>query len=169
MNGRLWASAVALLFAAPAGTAAQTSAPPAVLAGLEGEWVGSGVLLGRSGTFRMEWRALEPGFVHLSFSNAWVDGQDTIPVLTSEATYLVRDRGALGVWIDTRPQQLTLSATLSDTSVVTEWTAPAERGRTEYFVRSPQEVVVRDFVYANGSEQLFGEATYRRRSGAPSR
>jgi hypothetical protein len=35
-------------------------------------------------------------------------------------------------------------------------------GRTEYVVRPPDSVVVRDFVSVDGSERPFAEATYRR-------
>ena len=51
---------------------------------------------------------------------------------------------------------------LSDTSVVTRWTAESEQGRTEYVVRSADEVMVRDFVLVDGTERPFGEARYRR-------
>jgi hypothetical protein len=136
---------------------------PTAFAKLEGQWTGSGVLLGRPAEFLMRWEIGREGFVRLIFSNAWVaeDGSRT-PVLASEATYLPDDSSALGVWLDDRPQQLTLHAALTDTTVVTNWTAAAEEGRTEYVVRSPDEVVVRDFVYADGSERMFAEATYHR-------
>ena len=111
----------------------------------------------------MEWTSLGGGFVRLSYTNAWVgeDG-DTIPVLSAEATYRAQGSTALGVWLDSRPQQLTLNAVLTDSSVVTRWTAAAETGRTEYVLLSPNEAVVRDFVIVDGADQPFGEATYRR-------
>ena len=134
-----------------------------VFAKLEGQWVGSGVLLGRQAEFQMRWEVKAEGFVRLIFSNGWIseDGSLT-PVLTSEATYLPSGSSALGVWLDDRPQQLTLRATLTDSTVVTNWTADAEEGRTEYVVRSPDEVVVFDIVYVDGAERRFAEATYRR-------
>lgn len=136
---------------------------PAVFAKLEGSWTGSGVLLGRPATFSMRWEIAEGGFVRLSFSNVWVgdDGTRT-PVLSSEATYLAVGDSALGVWLDGRPQRLTLHAALTDSTVITTWTAATERGRTEYRVRSADEVVVRDVVFVDGAERRFAEATYRR-------
>lgn len=136
---------------------------PDVFVRLEGQWIGSGVLLGRPAEFAMRWEIGGEGFVHLMFSNAWVseDGSRT-PVLSSAATYLPSGSSALGVWLDDRPQRLTLNATLTDSTVTTTWTAAAEEGRTEYLVRSPEEVVVRDIVYIDGSERTFAEATYRR-------
>ena len=146
---------------APAPTSA---APAAVFRVLEGGWEGSGTLLGRPGAFTMEWRAASDGFVRLTFTNAFVgeDGART-PVLRAEAVYLVHDSTARGVWIDSRPQRITLDASVSDSSVVTTWTADAERGRTEYLVVGPDEVVVRDFVEADEGLRPFGEARYRRR------
>ena len=118
----------------------------------------------RPANFRMRWEVLGEGFVRLTFSNAWVgDGGRLSPVLTANAVYFVRDSSAIGVWIDDRPQRLTIEAVLTDSSVVANWTAPSERGRTEYLLHSADSVAVKDFVYTNGTEQLFGEASYRRR------
>ena len=116
----------------------------------------------------MRWEIGTEGFVRLVFSNAWVgaDGSRT-PVLSSEATYFPSGSSALGVWLDDRPQRLTLHATLTDSTVITLWTADAEEGRTEYVVRSAEEVVVRDIVYVDGSERRFAEATYRRAVAPP--
>ena len=134
-----------------------------VFAKLQGQWTGSGVLMGRPAEFSMRWEAEGRPFVRLTFHNAWT-GEDggRIPVLTSVATYYLVGGAALGVWIDDRPQRIRLEAALTDSTVVTEWTADAERGRTEYIVRSADEVLVRDVVYADGSERLFAEATYHR-------
>jgi hypothetical protein len=106
------------------------------------------------------------GFVRLSFHNAWVDSTGVkSPVLAAEATYLFRGASAVGVWVDDRPQQLTLEVTATDTALIVHWVAPAERGRTEYVVDA-EGVRVRDFVGAPDSEQLFAEAVYaRRRTG----
>jgi hypothetical protein len=142
------------------GAAPETSP---VIQALQGAWEGTGTLLGRTAEFRMEWNSGAGGFVHLSFSNTWVgeDG-DRTPVLRSEATYLVHGSTAEGVWIDTRPQRIRLDAVLTDSSMVTTWTADAERGRTEYVVRSANEAFVRDLVESDGAFRLFAEAQYRR-------
>jgi hypothetical protein len=158
---------LALFFVAlgPAAAAQEDFAAdlPTVFEKLDGQWTGSGVLLGRPAEFVMRWEIGTGGFVRLIFSNAWVsdDGSRT-PVLSSEATYLPSGSSALGVWLDDRPQRLTLHAALTDSTVVTSWKADAEEGRTEYLVRSPEEVVVVDIVYVDGSERRFAEATYRR-------
>jgi len=146
------------------------SSVPMVFAKLEGRWIGSGVLLGRPAEFTMDWQIGTEGFVRLVFSNAWVgeEGNRT-PVLSSEATYLPGESSALGVWLDDRPQRLTLEAALTDSTIMTSWTAEAEEGRTEYVVRSPEEVVVRDIVYVDGSERPFAEAIYRRASSPSGR
>ena len=167
-HGKLRAARLVLLLAAlaftqPTAVASQDDALPEVFRTLAGEWEGSGTLLGNSAAFRMTWTPLRDDFVRLSFQNMWIDENgDTVPVLSAEATYRVAVDSALGVWIDDRPQQLTLSASIGDTSVVTDWVAPAETGRTEYVVTSPDAVVVRDYVIADGVPRLFAEGTYTR-------
>lgn len=132
---------------------------------LEGRWVGRGTLMGRPAVFEMRWEAVG-GFVRLSFSNGFVgDGGETHPLLSAEATYRAQSDGAVGVWVDTRPQRIRLTATLSDSSVVTDWVADAEAGRTEYIVVGADDVVVRDFVRVDGELRAFGEARYRRGAG----
>lgn len=162
-------AAMTLMLAWPAVLAGQARARlPLAFAQLEGRWEGSGVLLSRPAAFQMRWTVADRGFVLLEFSNSWVGNDGSItPVLTSHAIYYVRDSSAVGVWLDSRPQRIELQATFTDTSVVTNWTAAAEAGRTEYIVRSRDTVIVRDFVSSNGSERLFAEATYRRASGPP--
>lgn len=164
---------VLLLGVALPGLAAQappTAELPPVFMSLEGTWEGEGVLLGRPAVFEMAWELGPSGFVQLSFSNAWVeDGGSSVPVLSARATYLVRGASATGVWIDNRPQRLTLDAVVTDSSVVTHWSAEAEDGRTEYVARSPTSLWVRDFVMSDGEERLFAEATYERRARQPGR
>ena len=86
--------------------ARQESVPelPSVFSVLEGSWVGTGLLMGRSAAFKLTWEAHVGGFVLLTFSNGWVqDGGGLTPVLTAHATYLVDGSSAVGVWVDDRP------------------------------------------------------------------
>ncbi len=150
------------------GLAAQGEAKPGVspvFSTLEGAWEGSGKLFDRPARFQMGWEVVSDGFVRLSFSNAFVgeEGED-VPVLSSQATYLLNGPSGIGVWIDNRPQRLTLDISVTDSSVTTTWTAEAEVGRTEYVVRSNEEILVRDYVSAGDSERLFAEAVYRRKT-----
>lgn len=118
----------------------------------------------------MEWRVEDGGFAHLSFANRWIEANGTItPVLSAHATYWVQGDSAVGVWLDDRPEQLTLRASLTDSSIVTLWAASGERGRTEYLIRSPSLVVVRDFVVVDGAPMPFAEATYGRAADRPGR
>lgn len=137
--------------------------PPApVLENLEGCWVGSGVLLSRPASFEMSWE-VETSFVHLTFRNAWTeeDGRST-PVLSARGTIRRSEPPMVGVWIDDRPERLWLEATITDSSLVTRWRGETEEGRTEYVVRSPNVVAVRDIVLVDGGERTFGEAAYQR-------
>ena len=141
---------------------------PSIFSSLEGAWEGIGVLFGRPATFELVWEIGATGFVHLSFSIASVEeGGSSIPALSARATYWVEEASVSGVWIDDRPQRLMLDAAVTDSSVVTNWSAEAEDGRTEYLLRSPTSLVVRDFVRVDGANQLFAEATYQRRSVDP--
>ena len=155
------------IYCAAQGSAVTVSHAP-VFHELEGAWEGRGVLLDRPAEFRMEWRVGPGAFVRLSFASAWVDEQGNLtPVLQSEAVYLSLGPVVQGVWIDDRPQRIRLEATVSDSTLITIWTADEERGRSEYIVRSPSEVVVRDLVEVDGELRLFGEAQYRRRDPPP--
>ena len=165
------AGAAIFLWFGDAGLDAQQRAPadlPAVFSALEGAWEGSGVLLGRPAVFEMRWEAGRSGFVDLTFSNAWTEeGGSSAPALSARATYFVGAASASGVWIDDRPQRLRLDAVVTDSSVVTNWFAETETGRTEYIVRSPTSVMVRDFVLVEGADRLFAEASYQRAAIGP--
>lgn len=143
--------------------AADGGPPPDVFDALEGEWAGTGELMGRAAAFAMTWETLGGPFVGLHFSNSFAaaDGR-AIPVLEAHALYRFDGEAGMGAWLDDRPQQITIRALATDSSVVSQWVADSEEGRTEYVVRSPDEVVVRDWVYTDDGERLFAEATYRR-------
>lgn len=160
-----------LLLGTPlAGQGEQGSGIAPVLEALRGSWEGSGVLMNRPAEFTMRWDVFDDGFARLAFTNSFVnEGGGSTPLMSAQATYLVEEGGAIGVWLDDRPQRLTLEAVLTDSSFVVTWTADAERGRTEYVVRSADTAAVRDFVHGDGQERLFGEATYRRREPGPER
>jgi hypothetical protein len=141
---------------------------PVVVRGLLGGWEGSGELMGRPGAFRMRWEVDDGGFLHLGFDNGWsADDGAVTPVLSARALYRITGVGGTGVWLDSRPQQIRIDVSVTDSSLVSEWTADAEQGRTEYVVHSPDSVTVRDWVYVDGEPRLFGEATYRRAGETP--
>lgn len=136
---------------------------PEVVGALVGEWTGEGQLMGRAAAFEMSWAVLERGFVALHFRNTFVgsDGEH-LPVLEARAHYRFAGAEGTGAWVDDRPQRILIRAEVTDSSLVSEWSAESERGRTEYVVRSAEEVVVRDWVGTPDGDRLFGEATYRR-------
>ena len=164
----IWVASAALLLGASA-TGAQSSSPdapvPAVFAALAGAWSGNGTLMGRPAGFEMEWRIQDGGFVELNFRNGFVDASGTVtPVLEARAIYRPSGSTAVGVWIDTRPQRIQLESEISESVVITNWTAPTERGRTEYRVEDGG-VTVRDYVEVEGEMRLFAEARYERVGG----
>jgi hypothetical protein len=160
---------VAILAPGLIGQEVVRSEVPPVFSALHGAWEGTGTLLGRPARFEMRWEVVGSGFVRLEFSNSWVgeDGEG-IPVLSSQAAYFLEGSTGVGVWIDDRPQRIVLDVSVTDSSVVSLWTAEAEEGRTEYLVQSDDVVLVRDFVFAGDSERLFAEAEYRRRASSSS-
>ncbi len=138
---------------------------PAVFSVLQGTWSGTGTLMGRPASFEMQWKTLDGGFVELHFTNAFVDASGAVtPVLEARALYRPSGTTAIGVWIDTRPQRVQLESEISQSAVITNWTAATERGRTEYRIEEGG-VTVRDYVEADGEMRLFGEARYTRVSG----
>lgn len=156
--------AVVLVAGAASAARAQVETPaPPVLQALEGRWNGQGTLFGRPAAFSMCWEAGDAGFVRLAFTNAFVaeDGART-PLIAARAVYFLRGSWGVGAWVDDRPEQLTIEAVATDSSLVATWASPSERGRTEYLVRSPGQVTVRDFVLAAAGERQFAEASYSR-------
>jgi hypothetical protein len=138
---------------------------PAVFSALQGAWSGSGTLMGRTASFAMTWEAQTGGFVELHFRNAFVDASGAVtPVLEARALYRPSGTTAIGVWIDTRPQRIQLESEITQSAVITNWTAATERGRTEYRIEEGG-VTVRDYVEGDGEMRLFGEARYTRVSG----
>jgi len=123
--------------------------------------------MGRSASFEMTWRVQEGGFVELRFRNGFLDASGTVtPVLEARAIYRPSGTTAVGVSIDTRPQHIQLESDVSETAVITRWTAPSEQGRTEYEIEDGG-VTVRGYVAADGGMRLFAEARYERVGGDP--
>ena len=156
----------AALILGASSTSAQSSGSdaqlPDVFSALDGVWSGTGTLMGRPASFEMEWKTSEGGFVELRFRNFFVDASGILtPVLEARALYRPSGTTAVGVWIDTRPQRLQLESEVSQSAVITNWIAQAERGRTEYRIEDGG-VTVRDYVEVDGEMQLFGEAHYHR-------
>ena len=100
-------------------------------------------------------------FYRLQFRNGMLSDGDTIPVLEATAHYQARPPHA-GAWIDTRGELLTLALSLTDSTLVVDWTSPAERGRTTYTVRGPNRIEGVDEVQREGGLTVFGRASYAR-------
>lgn len=134
---------------------------PPVFEALEGRWSGSGTLLGRPASFQMTWEVRAGGFVTLSLSNATVDSLgNATPILDAMAIYRARGRSAVGVWMDSRPQSIQLTAQVTDSAVVTTWVAEAESGETVYRLLADGGVESIDRVRSGGDLQVFGRARY---------
>ena len=162
-----WCVAVAGLLAAAAPLAAQGAAP--VFDRLQGEWRGRGTLMGRDARFTMRWQRAG-GFALLTFGNAFADtsGRET-PVLHAAAVYRTSPAPPEGVWLDSRGVRVEIRWEATDSTLVANWTAPTETGRTTYLVRSAGDVEVIDEVLSASGWRTFGTARYRREAGADER
>jgi hypothetical protein len=146
--------------AVTADLSAQGAAP--IFDRLQGEWVGTGTLLNRAARFSMQWRH-QDGFAVLTFANGFADTSGAVtPVLNAAAVYRTGPARPEGVWLDSRGTRVELQWESSDSLLAVTWTAPTERGRTTYRVRSADEGDVLDEVLSNGEWRTFGTARYRR-------
>ena len=149
----------------PVAAAAQRAIPgPApVFERLMGAWEGDGQLFGQPASFSMRWEwTLDRRFVELSFENRLIqpDGSGRT-VLRARAFYTATEP-LRGAWFDTRGEILELSAAATDSTLVAEWSAESETGRTTYRILEPDLLEVRDEVLGDDGLRVFGVASYRR-------
>lgn len=160
-------AALTIVAAAPffpsAPLTAQTTAP--VFDRLVGDWRGEGMLMGQPAQFTMSWTR-HGGFVVLTFSNAVVDsaGQVT-PVLEAAAVYRAAYDSPEAVWLDSRGVRVEIEWAATDSTLVADWSAPTEAGRTTYRVVADDAIAVTDEVRTDEGWRTFGTARYRRGSG----
>jgi hypothetical protein len=141
---------------------AQSTAP--VFDRLVGEWHGEGVLLGRTAEFAMSW-AHRDGLAILTFANALADSAGEVtPVLEAAAIYRSAYRTPEGVWLDSRGVRVEIRWQATDSTLMADWSAPDEEGRTTYRVLADDAVEVTDEVRTAEGWRTFGTARYRRAS-----
>lgn len=139
----------------------------AVLSRLDGDWRGTGTILGQPARVEMRWTsALDGAFQHLT----WVSliGSDPTPRRFEGQAYYGRTPAGAGraVWVDssglTRPIQVTLSD--DGQALVAAWGTPeTEVGETTYRLESPASVLVVDRVRRkDGTWREFGRSTLSR-------
>jgi hypothetical protein len=137
---------------------------PAAFAALSGDWVGEGSMFSRPARFTMRWRA-QGGFAVLEFTNGFVDSLGEVtPALRSAAVYRTDPARPEGVWLDSRGVRIELMWEASDSTLVVNWAAPTESGRTTYRADATGEVHVVDEVRSGGTWRTFAMAAYRRRA-----
>ena len=136
--------------------------PAAIFERLGGEWRGEGTLLGRAARFEMRWES-RGALTVLAFENAFVDssGRST-PVLSAAAVYRTSPQSPEAVWLDTRGVRIEIRWTATDSTLVANWSAPEETGRTTYRLTASQEIEVVDEVESDGALRAFATARYRR-------
>jgi hypothetical protein len=145
---------------APSSLAAQTTTP--VFDRLAGQWQGEGTLMGRSAAFTMTWMR-HGDLAVLTFGNAFADsaGQVT-PVLDAAAVYRTLVATPEAVWLDSRGVRIELDWQATDSTLVADWTAPGETGRTTYRVVGPDVIEVTDEVRTDEGWRTFAAARYGR-------
>lgn len=143
----------------PASIMAQT-AP--VFDRLAGEWQGEGTLMGRSAEFRMRWTP-HGELATLVFGNAFRDSTGAVtPVLAAVAAYRTVSEAPKAVWLDSRGVRIEIDWQATDSTLVADWSAPSESGRTTYHVIGPDAVDVTDEVRTEDGWRTFATARYRR-------
>ena len=157
------AAAVAAPGAAPyPSLGAQTTAP--VFDRLAGEWQGEGTLFGRSAEFTMSWTP-HGELAVLAFGNAVADSAGRLtPVLDAVAVYRTTAKAPEAVWLDSRGVRVEIAWQATDSTLVADWSAPNEAGRTTYDVVADDALEVTDEVRTEGGWRTFGTARYRRMS-----
>lgn len=162
LPGLLWLG----VLLAGSGAAPAAVQETAIFERLRGEWRGEGTLLGRTARFTMRWQHRD-GFALLTFANAFVDTAGVVtPVLNAAAVYRTSPAQPEAVWLDSRGTRVEIRWEGSDTALVSYWTAPTERGRTTYRVRSADELEVVDEVLSGERGwRPFGSARYVRVPG----
>lgn len=144
----------------PSSLTAQTTAP--VFDRLAGEWQGAGTLMGRSAEFTMTWTP-HGELATLAFSNAFRDSTGAVtPVLEAVAAYRTVSETPEAVWLDSRGVRIEIDWQATDSTLVADWSAPNESGRTTYRVRGPDAVDVTDEVRTDEGWRTFATARYRR-------
>lgn len=146
---------------APSSLAAQTVAP--VFDRLAGQWQGEGTLMGRSAEFAMTWTP-HGELASLVFSNAFPDSTGALtPVLDAVAAYRTAAETPQAVWLDSRGVRIEIEwRATDDSTLVADWAAPKESGRTTYRVIGPDAVEVTDEVRTDDGWRTFATARYRR-------
>ena len=152
---------------APVPAPSATTSIAGVLSRLDGDWRGTGTILGQPARVEMRWTfALDGAFQHLT----WVSliGSDPTPRRFEGQAYYGRTAAGAGraVWVDssglTRPIQVTPSD--DGQALVAAWGTPeTEVGETTYRLESPTSVLVVDRVRRkDGTWREFGRSTLSR-------
>lgn len=156
------------LLLALAVSATQTPLPPA-MAGLLGDWRGTGVVTGRASEMTMTWsRDVGDAFVHLRFRNAMAqDGGRPAQVFEARGYYRAASAIAVdgkGTWVDSRGVIFPIAFTLTADTLTSDWgDASTERGRTVYRLTPSGTLEVIDFVrLPDGQYREFGRSELRR-------
>lgn len=156
--------ALALVLAsvlAASSLAAQAAAP--VFDRLAGQWQGEGTLMGRSAEFAMTWTT-HGELATLAFSNAFSDSTGALtPVLDAVAAYRTVSETPEAVWLDSRGVRIEIEwRATGDSTLVADWSAPNESGRTTYRMVGLDAVEVTDEVRTDDGWRTFATARYRR-------
>ncbi len=130
----------------------------------ETNWIGSGVLMGKEASFKMDWQTvLNDRFLKLEFQNKRKSGDNEYMVFKATAFYkIVNDTMVVGNWFDSRGITFPLRGSVRNNEMTILWgNDETEMGKTIYrYIKDKDEIVVEDFVMNNGKYLKFGNATY---------
>ncbi len=125
-----------------------------------GKWTGKGALFSYEARFIMNWKEiLHDKFVLLEFENQY-DRDGTSYSMQAVAIYNFNQNPVSAIWYDSRGKILPIKAEMDKNILTAFWgDENSEKGKTVY-VSKGNTIEVSDFVWREGSYQLFGSALY---------
>lgn len=129
-----------------------------------GRWSGPGRFMGKDAQYQIAVEpALDARFVRLSVRYTWREANGSEARFVGEATYPAQTSSAArGAWFDSEGHQYATSAYRDGDAVIVHWGEGELRGRTEYRLRSANELEVTDSFTRGGDWQTFSRARLER-------
>lgn len=129
-----------------------------------GRWSGQGRFMGKDARYQIAVEpAVEARFVRLSVRYTWREENGTEGRFVGEALYPAQSSSAArGAWFDSEGHQYATSAYRDGEVVIVHWGEGEMRGRTEYRLRSANELEVTDSFTRGAEWQTFSRARLER-------
>lgn len=129
-----------------------------------GRWSGQGRFMGKDARYQIAVKpALDTRFVRMSVRYTWREDDGTEGRFTGEALYPAQASSPTrGAWFDSEGHQYATSAYRDGDAVIVHWGEGEMHGRTEYRLRSANELEVSDSFTRGAEWQTFSRARLER-------